>query len=430
VPKDFFTNFVKKKFSAARTQQEIWRMQQCWHVFSSTVHGQQLLQAWLSLLLTVDKVNITRPDKCIPAPSGSLSNSLRTAQGQLMLLVARDLQAHTDSSKCQQQQQQQVQGSTSSAAGSLNNHLPHPQLVSTALAWAKQYYGQAFRFDTVKGAKGQDGTPEALLALSAKLVVSRLLVPPTQPGVSVLTIDTTTGNIAVAASASTAAAAAAAAAAVTSLPEAMPCGDVVFDAEFDSAVTELLQALAGFVAAPPTGQGPTAAAWRELLALPSYGAAVRAINGRMQEYCRARDDRIACEQQVHQQQQQQQQQHPKTGKIKGTGGAALTAAGVELDKTPQQQQQARVTAQQAAASEEGSRIEQLLKRQLSYKQAVRVWALLCALAPSRHMCNGLLCRRFRTVSESFALVRGKACVCGCCVAHAAAHTTSKEAVCR
>jgi hypothetical protein len=52
-------------------------------------------------------------------------------------------------------------------------------------------------------------------------------------------------------------------------------------------------------------------------------------------------------------------------------------------------------------------------------------ALLCALSPSRHMCNGLLCRSFRTVSESFGLVRGRACVCGCCVGEAAGGHTCK-----
>jgi hypothetical protein len=53
------------------------------------------------------------------------------------------------------------------------------------------------------------------------------------------------------------------------------------------------------------------------------------------------------------------------------------------------------------------------------KQAGRLCQLLSAAAPSRHTCNGPLCRSLGAVSERFGLVRGRACVCGCCVARTA-----------
>lgn len=218
----------------------------------------------------------------------------------------------------------------------------------------------------------------------------------------------------------------------------LTCIDVVTDELYDRVVTGLLQALSGFAAAPLTGQGPTADAWRGVLALPSYAAAVNALKHRMQLFCQALDGLMA-----YRRQQKQQQQ---VGDARGAGGVATTsaAAGLELDQTSQQhkprqkhkqqqqrQQPAGATAQQAAGGKARPAASDLSQHvQPCYRQAVRVWALLCALAPSRHMFNGLLCRSFRTVSESFALVRGRACVCGCCVAQAAAHSTSKGLVCR
>jgi hypothetical protein len=59
--------------------------------------------------------------------------------------------------------------------------------------------------------------------------------------------------------------------------------------------------------------------------------------------------------------------------------------------------------------------------------------LLCAVLPGASCCNNPVCRNLGTVSEAFALVRGKACVCGGCqvggVAQAAGVDAGEQGSC-
>lgn len=74
-------------------------------------------------------------------------------------------------------------------------------------------------------------------------------------------------------------------------------------ASFDDTVLQLVQSLFQFLQHPSLGGGPTARAWREVLASPAYGAAVGALYRSVQLYClahsklsqQARDEQHATE---------------------------------------------------------------------------------------------------------------------------------------
>lgn len=154
---------------------------------------------------------------------------------------------------------------------------------------------------------------------------------------------------------------------------------------YDRQFAELMQALVDFVAAAAaaaqgTGLRPLQGAWKGLLGLPSYGVLVEECSRSALQLLEAVNTLGAHYEELRAQQQQLEQQHCEDGPL------CLKVYLVEA----------------------------------CCWAAGRVSYLLCSLAASRYTCNGLSCSSLGAISESFALVRGKACVCGCCVAQASA----------
>jgi hypothetical protein len=424
------------------------------------VHGQQLLQAWMSLLHTVDKAYNTVPDPACMSIKHH-ADFKRSLHVQLMACVGGDLLGYFRGRQ-QQQHPEHAECSSSSRA----HPLPHPQLVSAVLGLAKQHYGQFFTH------------PRALAALPDDLLSSVVeCVHDTQRMWHMITsqVDAAsmTAHEKVIMSASAAGHAAEAARRAARADMIVAAGAAAYrrakgsstpseaaasssarseqpyffvEVGYDNMVDTLLSLLDDLLqeSATALGEGPTARAWQEVWGSSAYGAAVGVSYHQMQQYMRARDQLEA----VAQQQREQEQQLTAAGQ--GQSGVAVTAAGVELGPSSQQQQQqqsnpaARSTtasragtnaaaatpgaaaagsssssaaASNAAGVQQGPTTVCVTQPLLDAccAEAGRLCQLLYASTPSRHMCNGPLCRSFRSVSESFALVRGRACVYGCCV---------------
>jgi hypothetical protein len=60
---------------------------------------------------------------------------------------------------------------------------------------------------------------------------------------------------------------------------------------------------------------------------------------------------------------------------------------------------------------------------------IKLGVLLSALLPTRYCCNTPGCASWRTASEGFLLVRGKACVCAGCIAADTESTAEAPAYC-
>jgi hypothetical protein len=372
------------------------------------VHGQQLLQAWLSLLLTTEKM--CSEAVCLNVKGGHkdverTTNTCRESHRLLTAHVIQDLQAHTCDSRHPEEQrqrrelqkQQAGQGDGSSAS---RRHLPHPQLVSATLGLARHHYGRITDFR-------DRGEPAAAAATA---------------GVASNSSST-------------------ACCADTNCSCIGAHRNFCVDPTYDSSVASLVGTLAGFTAAPQLGQQPAASAWKEALGL-THSAAVgtalgqglqvySVVTGRVSAYAHLAGQRREAELQRLQAVEQA---------INESISRAGTKALLDWGQASQQSQQSAPSLQLAAPQQAQlpSTSNKQAKRHKSRQQAAAVvqlpdgvnvprtvfdaccagagqlGQLLSAYIPSRHTCNGPLCMSLASVSESFALVRGRACVCGCC----------------
>jgi hypothetical protein len=367
---------AKPKPQQQQQQQQPLATKRLWRVLIRSVQGQQLLQAGLSLLMTVVKTQRLHKDSELRNywPQ-SMAGTLHM---QYMVYVMLDLEACTQFLQLQPQQE----CDKALRAEALAAVLPHPQLVAALLCLAKEYYRQ---LDTD-------------LKVLAKAVGSE----PTWPEQHSAAAAAAGGAAAAATSSGGAARTDPLKAAGTSADRRTPKYNFR-PLGYDRQLAALMDTLVDFVAtaaaaaAPAAAQGtglwPLESSWKGLLGLPSYGVLVKECRSSVLQLYPAVDTLDAQLEQwrvwEHQQREQQQQ--------------GLQASDCAED-TPHD----RIISPAEACS----------------CLASRIYHLLCTLAPSRYTCNGLSCSSLRTVSESFALVRGKACVCGCCVAQAPAGKTS------
>jgi hypothetical protein len=328
----------------------------------------------------------------------------------------------------QQQQQQQLnlkqqaeEGSRSSASlAPTGRHLPHPQLVSTVLGLAKQHYA---RFtDPLEFAQ-----PSAAAASTAA-TTARALQPCVSSAASTRVLDAQS--------------------------------HFVNGVQYQCAVTELVEALGRFIRAPQLGQQPAARAWRDVLGMRSVLAALVALNqGMLMLLLSSRRAAVyACtpdaqyRQAALQHLQELEDMNNQTVKTLFMELEAAAKTGLDVSQLPQGHQQSGTTASEAVAAQQAVELPRTPHKPAKRNKRGRRGAagansaaaaaaglapglcmplpvleaccaeagslckLLSAFIPSRHTCNGPQCTSLATVSESFALVRVRACVCGCSVA--------------